>query len=245
MKQSIFCLALFAGIVVTQVNAKENSSQLAPQKSSALPAHLTTRIEWREFPKLNYDNADLQGQDRAAILRVAADETGTVTQVNVQESTGIKKLDALLVKATEHAKVKPFQQDGNLISTIGYQTFNLDYKENDTTTECVYSFASKNWLRQQYGKSVPFQYVQQPVLNIPREQLKGKDRLVRFDFKVNQQGETTKVKIKKGSGIYALDAQVMQAVTNAKVDVPKKLWLFKKSNLKDEIYFKLNECSTH
>lgn len=244
MKQSIFCLALFASVSITQADAKENSSQLAPQKSSALPAHLTTRLEWREFPKLNYDNADLQGQDRAAILRVAADETGTVTQVKVQESTGNKKLDDLLVKAVEQAKVKPFQQDGNLISTIGYQTFNLDYKDrDDSTAECIYHFDSKNWLKQQTAKSVPFRYVQQPTLNVPRDELKGKDRLVRFNFKVNKQGEATQVKINKGSGIYALDAQVMQAISNTQVDVPKKLWFFKKSKLKDEIHFKLDKCS--
>ncbi|MBK0064559.1 MULTISPECIES: TonB family protein [unclassified Acinetobacter] len=242
MKRSIFCLALCTSLSMIQIDAKENSSQLASQKSSALPAHLTTRIEWRDFPKLNYDNDDLLGQDRAAILRVTADETGTVTQVKVQESTGSQKLDDLLVKATQQAKVKPFQQDGNLISTIGYQTFNLDYKDTDAIAECIYHFNSNNWLKQQSSKSVPFDYLQQPALTISRDELKGKDRLVRFNFKVNKQGETTKVKIKKGSGIYSLDAQVMQAISHTKVEVPKKLWFFKKSNFKDEIHFKLDEC---
>ena len=78
---------------------------------------------------------------------------------------------------------------------------------------------------------------------MPRDELKGKDRLVRFNFKVNKQGEATQVKINKGSGIYALDAQVMQALSNTQVDVPKKLWFFKKSRLKDEIHFKLDKCS--
>jgi len=53
----------------------------------------------------------------------------------------------------------------------------------------------------------------------------------------------TQVKINKGSGIYALDAQVMQAISNTQVDIPKKLWFFKKSKLKDEIHFKLDKCS--
>lgn len=245
MKRSILFLALFAGLSITQVYAKENSSQLAPQKSSALPAHLTTRLEWREFPQLSYNNDDLDGQSRSAILRVAADETGTVTQVKVQESTGNKKLDDVLVKATKQAKVKPYQQDGNLISTIGYQTFNLDYKEANAATECIYHFDSANWLKQQANKSAPFHYIQQPALSVGRDALKGKDRLVRINFKVDKQGDVSKVKIKKGSGIYALDAQVMQAISNAKIDVPTKLWFFKKSNLKDEIIFKFDECSTH
>ena len=242
MKQSILCIALLSALSMAQVYAKENSSQLATQRSSALPAHLTTRIEWRQFPKLSYQNEDLQGQNRAAILRIAADETGAITQVKVQESTGIKKLDEVLIKATEQAKIKPAHQDGNLVATVGYQTFNLDYKESDTTTDCIYHFDSKNWIRQHNGKSVPFQYIQQPTLNLSRDELKGKNRLVRFNFKVNQQGDITKVKIKKGSGIYALDAQVMQTISNAKVDVPKRFWIFQKSNLSDEITFKLDAC---
>jgi hypothetical protein len=37
MKQSIFCLALFASVSITQADAKENSSQLAPQKALPFP----------------------------------------------------------------------------------------------------------------------------------------------------------------------------------------------------------------
>ena len=50
------------------------------------------------------------------------------------------------------------------------------------------------------------------------------------------------MKIKKGSGVYDLDQKVIQAISKAKVDVPRKYWIYKKSNLKDEIQFKQDGC---
>ncbi|MEQ4563114.1 MAG: energy transducer TonB, partial [Acinetobacter sp.] len=88
----------------------------------------------------------------------------------------------------------------------------------------------------------PFRYIEQPSLQVDRDELKGKDRYVRLSFKVDKAGNVTRVKIKKGSGIYALDEKVMQAVMGAKVEVSKTLWLYKKSTLSDKINFSLDAC---
>lgn len=225
-------------------HAAQPPLELTIQKSSAQSAHLTTRIQWVDFPKPQYKNSDLNQQNRAAIIRVYADETGEVTKATVQETTGIKALDEKLVNAVLQAKVKPFMEDDTALAVIGYQVFNLNLTPDDAEA-CNYSFDSKNWRAQQQQQKVPFQYQAQPTLALDSTQLNGHDRQIKFSFKADKHGNIKKPKIIKGSGIYALDQQVLQAVANSKVSVKRtasRLWLYKKSKFKDAIEFDLNAC---
>ena len=225
-------------------HAAQPPLELTIQKSSAQSAHLTTRIQWLDFPKPQYKNSDLNQQNRAAIIRVYADETGEVTKATVQETTGIKALDEKLVNAVLQAKVKPFMEDDTALAVIGYQVFNLNLTPDDAEA-CNYSFDSKNWRAQQQQQKVPFQYQVQPKLALDSTQLNGHDRQIKFSFKADKHGNIKKPKITKGSGIYALDQQVLQAVANSKVSVKRTastLWLYKKSKFKDAIEFDLNAC---
>lgn len=225
-------------------HATQPPLELTIQKSSAQSAHLTTRIQWLDFPKPQYKNSDLNQQNRAAIIRVYADETGDVTKATVQETTGLKALDEKLVNAVLQAKVKPFMEDDTALAVIGYQVFNLNLTADDAEA-CNYSFDSKNWRAQQQQQKVPFQYQAQPKLTLDSTQLNGHDRQIKFSFKADKHGNIKKPKITKGSGIYALDQQVLQAVANSKVSVKRTastLWLYKKSKFKDAIEFDLNAC---
>jgi outer membrane biosynthesis protein TonB len=225
-------------------HAAQPPLELTIQKSSAQSAHLTTRIQWVDFPKPQYKNSDLNQQNRAAIIRVYADETGDVTKATVQETTGLKALDEKLVNAVLQAKVKPFIEDDTALAVIGYQVFNLNLTPDDAEA-CSYSFDSKNWRAQQQQQKVPFQYQAQPTLALDSTQLNGHDRQIKFSFKADKHGNIKKPKIIKGSGIYALDQQVLQAVANSKVSVKRtasRLWLYKKSKFKDAIEFDLNAC---
>ena len=225
-------------------HAAQPPLELTIQKSSAQSAHLTTRIQWVDFPKPQYKNSDLNQQNRAAIIRVYADETGDVTKATVQETTGLKALDEKLVNAVLQAKVKPFIEDDTALAVIGYQVFNLNLTPDDAEA-CSYSFDSKNWRAQQQQQKVPFQYQAQPTLALDSTQLNGHDRQIKFSFKADKHGNIKKPKIIKGSGIYALDQQVLQAVANSKVSVKRTastLWLYKKSKFKDAIEFDLNAC---
>lgn len=225
-------------------HAAQPPLELTIQKSSAQSAHLTTRIQWLDFPKPQYKNSDLNQQNRAAIIRVYADETGDVTKATVQETTGIKALDEKLVNAVLQAKVKPFMEDDTALAVIGYQVFNLNLTPDDAEA-CNYTFDSKNWRAQQQQQKVPFQYQAQPTLALDSTQLNGHDRQIKFSFKADKHGNIKKPKIIKGSGIYALDQQVLQAVANSKVSVKRTastLWLYKKSKFKDAIEFDLNAC---
>ena len=225
-------------------HAAQPPLELTIQKSSAQSAHLTTRIQWLDFPKPQYKNSDLNQQNRAAIIRVYADETGEVTKATVQETTGIKALDEKLVNAVLQAKVKPFMEDDTALAVIGYQVFNLNLTPDDAEA-CNYTFDSKNWRAQQQQQKVPFQYQAQPTLALDSTQLNGHDRQIKFSFKADKHGNIKKPKIIKVSGIYELDQQVLQAVANSKVSVKRtasRLWLYKKSKFKDAIEFDLNAC---
>ena len=225
-------------------HAAQPPLELTIQKSSAQSAHLTTRIQWVDFPKPQYKNSDLNQQNRAAIIRVYADETGDVTKATVQETTGLKALDEKLVNAVLQAKVKPFIEDDTALAVIGYQVFNLNLTPDDAEA-CNYSFDSKNWRAQQQQQKVPFQYQVQPKLALDSTQLNDHDRQIKFSFKADKHGNIKKPKISKGSGIYELDQQVLQAVANSKVSVKRTastLWLYKKSKFKDAIEFDLNAC---
>ena len=239
----LFLLAL-STLPVHLSHAAQPPLELSIQKSSAQSAHLTTRIQWVDFPKPQYKNSELNQQNRAAIIRIYADETGDVTKASVQESTGLKALDEKLVNAVLQAKIKPFVEDGTASAIIGYQVFNLNLTPDDAEA-CNYTFDSKNWLAQQQQQKVPFQYQAQPTLALDSTQLNGHDRQVKFNFKTDKHGNIKKPKITKGSGIYELDQQVLQAVANSKVSVKRTastLWLYKKSKFKDAIEFDFESC---
>lgn len=245
MKQLLcFSLILSFPFVHSYSAEKANTSQLAVQKSTALPAHLTTRIQWTTFPQPQYNNNDLKGQNRAAILRIYADETGKITQASVQESTGLKNLDEILIQAVRKAHVQPYKVEDTTLPIIGYQTFSLNLEQEQA--ECNYGFNSRNWQAQQQQQKVKFSYTNQPQLELSRDDLNEHDRHIKFSFKADKHGDVKKVKINQGSGLYALDQNIIQAVSNSQVTVKRSastLWLYKKSSFKDEIHFKLNQCS--
>lgn len=245
MKQ-LLCFSLILSFPFVQSHSAETTktSQLVVQKSTALPAHLTTRIQWTTFPQPQYNNDDLKGQNRAAILRIYADETGKITQASVQESTGLKNLDEILVQAVRQAHVQPYKIEDTVLPIIGYQTFSLNLEHDQS--DCNYSFNSKNWMAQQQQQKVKFAYNTQPQLELNRDELNQHDRKIKFSFKVDKHGAVKKVKINQGSGVYALDQNIVQAVSKSQIKVKRTastLWLYKKSSFKDEIQFKLNQCS--
>lgn len=246
MKQ-ILCLSIVLSLGINAAHSETKKSDqlhLEIQKSAALPAHLTTRISWEKFPQPKYAVKDLQSQDRSAIVRVYADETGKVTKAAIQESTGLANLDEILLVAVRKAKVKPPIEDETPVATIGYQTFNLTLPKNGEKN-CNFTFQSKNWIAQNSEQKTPFKYLQQPQININTKDLNGHNRSIDFKFKINKHGNVKKVNITQGSGSYELDQKIVQAILNSQVEVKRSawtLWLYKKSTLKDSIQFNLKEC---
>lgn len=219
----------------------EQPLKLNTQVITADASHLTTRIEWVRFPQIKFTDRELMGQNRVAVIRVRANEAGKVTDAEVKESTGIKSLDQKIIAAVLKGKTKPYIKNKVPLMLIGYQVFSLNLDEDDEVG-CSFDFSSKNWLAQHQDKKTAFQYLTQPTLSIHGSDLNGHNRMVKFSFKVDRHGHVKSSKILKGSGIYRLDQQVLTAVNDAQVDVPRKYWIYKKSKLKNEITFNLDQC---
>ena len=243
--KKILCLSTLMCLPLTAYSAATKQvHQLPAQTIDVSPtSHLTTRLQWSKFPEPNYSIEDLKNENRAAIIRVVANTKGDVTNATVEESTGLKALDQLLIQAVEDAQVKPHIKNGRAVSQIGYQAFNLKLSNKETV--CDYQFDSKVWLAQSEAKKTAFQYVVQPKLSLNSSQLNGHNRQVKFSFATDKHGNVKKVKIKRGSGIYALDQNIVQAVSDSKISVKRNartLWMYKQSHFKDQIEFKLNAC---
>lgn len=245
LMKPILCVMLFTAPFATAYSATiKNVNQLPTQSIDVQPAHLTTRIEWSKFPQPIYNNDELKGQDRSAIVRIYVNEQGQIEQASIQESTGFTQLDQRLLQAIKAAKANPHIENKTTLPLIGYQVFSLKLKD-ETQTDCEYSFNSSHWQAQQQGQKTHFQYLKQPQLDLHPEQLHGHDRKVKFKMKLNREGQVKSVKIRQGSGRYEVDQQVIAALKGTEIRskrLASTLWLYKPSSLKDEIEFKLDEC---
>lgn len=243
--KKIICLSILLSMGFTAAHSETKKiHQLPVLETSALVPHLTTRISWSQFPQPKYNIEDLKSRDRSAVIRVEADETGTVTKTSVQESTGLTHLDNILLSAIRNAKVKPYIQDEIPVAVIGYQTFNLRLSHNDQES-CDFTFQSENWIKQNSDKKTAFKYKIQPHIKISTDDLKGHDRTINFSLKVDKHGNVNKVDIRKGSGSYDLDQNLVQAVMHTPLEIKRTastLWMYKKSKFKDSIQFKLDKC---
>ena len=122
--KSLACItfALLCANTMAHSQTVETVAKLGVQTMMAEPAHLTTRIEWVKFPKVDFQDSDLSGRDRVAIVRVKTNESGKVVEASIKESTGLAKLDQKLVNAVFKSKTKPFVKEGNELSIIGIKS---------------------------------------------------------------------------------------------------------------------------
>lgn len=256
MKNTHIYCALLLCFSVSSAYSKDSTSAPSPQVQSpqvlspqvlvAEPAHLTTRIEWAKFPVVQYHQADLKQKDRHAIVRIKADEKGQVVQAKIQESTGLAKLDHQLLKAVQAAKTKPIKKDGINQTLVGYQTFSFRLNDQASAKSCNIIAQSNNWNKQQADKSVAFEYLKTPNIEVSQDVLRHQDRSVKVKFKVNKQGDVEEAKLTKLSGVNAIDQRVLEHILQQKVSLHrtvKTLWIYKKSTLSDVFQLNLKDCA--
>lgn len=66
MKKLVQLTFLSMGLAFSFAHASDSQKlqKLEPETLTAESAHLTTRIEWTKFPRVQYNSTELSGQDR-------------------------------------------------------------------------------------------------------------------------------------------------------------------------------------
>ncbi|MCU4578675.1 TonB family protein [Acinetobacter courvalinii] len=72
-------------------------------------------VSWSRKPAPAYKDSDLEGSERTIIVHIEAEPSGKILSVTVKKSTGLPKLDDIVLKAVRRAKFKP-TKDGRAIN---------------------------------------------------------------------------------------------------------------------------------
>lgn len=72
-------------------------------------------VSWSRKPAPSYKDTDLEGSERTIIVHIEAEPSGKILSVTVKKSTGLPKLDDIVLKAVRRAKFKP-TKDGRAIN---------------------------------------------------------------------------------------------------------------------------------
>jgi len=72
-------------------------------------------VSWSRKPAPVYKDSDLEGSKRKIIVHIEAEPSGKILNVTVKTSTGLPKLDDIVLKAVRRAKFKP-TKDGRAIN---------------------------------------------------------------------------------------------------------------------------------
>lgn len=98
--------------------------------SANLKAAVVQKIEggnlsWARMPKFNYTNTDLEGRNRDISFKFEASEKGVITFAEIEESSGLKDLDQMLLEKFKKARVKPYRQNGVIYPIRSTQKFRI------------------------------------------------------------------------------------------------------------------------
>ena len=103
--------------VLKEQQAREQAlkEQQAKEYASKNKPLAPGEVSWSTRPKPSYTDADLEGSARTIILYIEADPSGKILNVTVKKSTGLPKLDEIVLKSVRRAKFKP-TKDGQAIN---------------------------------------------------------------------------------------------------------------------------------
>ncbi|MCM8510795.1 TonB family protein [Acinetobacter bereziniae] len=96
-------------------NKKEQSAESAPKPQQPI---MVSKVDVLSFGKLNYDDRELQNQQRLLVLTIKINPQGQVIDVKVKQSTGLSSLDARGVQAAQKTKFKPHILNGEAVAIV-------------------------------------------------------------------------------------------------------------------------------
>ena len=96
----------------------EQKEQVAASVS-VQPAYIAvSRVDVLSFGKLNYDDRELQNQQRILILTIKINAKGQPIEIRVKQSSGIASLDERGKQAAQKAKFKPHKINGEAVPIV-------------------------------------------------------------------------------------------------------------------------------
>lgn len=96
-------------------NKKEQSAESAPKPQQPI---MVSKVDVLSFGKLNYDDLELQNQQRLLVLTIKINPQGQAIDVKVKQSTGLSSLDARGVQAAQKTKFKPHILNGEAVAIV-------------------------------------------------------------------------------------------------------------------------------
>ncbi|WP_151779177.1 TonB family protein [Acinetobacter bereziniae] len=96
-------------------NKKEQSAESAPKPQQPI---MVSKVDVLSFGKLNYDDRELQNQQRLLVLTIKINPQGQAIDVKVKQSTGLSSLDARGVQAAQKTKFKPHSLNGEAVAIV-------------------------------------------------------------------------------------------------------------------------------
>ncbi|MDR6542863.1 TonB family protein [Acinetobacter bereziniae] len=96
-------------------NKKEQSAESAPKPQQQI---MVSKVDVLSFGKLNYDDRELQNQQRLLVLTIKINPQGQAIDVKVKQSTGLSSLDARGVQAAQKTKFKPHILNGEAVAIV-------------------------------------------------------------------------------------------------------------------------------
>ena len=77
-----------------------------------------SRVDVLSLGKFNYDDRELNNQQRMLVLTIQIDAQGQAININIKQSSGVSSLDERAIKAMQKTKFKPHKINGEAVSVI-------------------------------------------------------------------------------------------------------------------------------
>jgi len=174
------------------------------------PFHLeaSREPELEVYPEIKVNDEDLYGQNRSVSIFTEADVNGTLTRSEIQKSSGLIKLDNLVLdEFRKRAKFFPLNVNGKpypIRKTVAY-----NFPSSITSSEAE--------RYKKVSESFKVYWLKAPSLTISGAELAGRNRLVVLDVKADERGVITEVVLTRSSGLAELDEKSIAAVKLARL----------------------------
>ncbi|MEB3753369.1 TonB family protein [Acinetobacter sp. MD2(2019)] len=149
-------------------------------------ANLTqNQVKWLRKPYVNINNKILLGYDRTAQILFETSPNGQITDAKIIKSSGLDKVDNILLKAIKSAKLSPYQENGVYYPVRAMQPFSI---LADRTPKILY----------------------EPNITVSKRMLQGQERSMTLYATADNNGNINQATIIKSSGVAELDEYVLQ-----------------------------------